>query len=546
MNIAQLQATIVRGMHWADKVAKEIIASGKFKPYWVDDMKTPSGFAHIGSMLGPIIHSTVYRALKDAGQDAKLTYVFNDFDTADEFPKEFQEQLTGNEGKVLKMIPSPSSDFQNFADFIADDLKKSIEYLGFEGEYVSSWELYHEGKFDTVIREALDSADKIQDIYERVSGSKKRQSGWLPFQVICENCQKLGTTKVFDWDGEKVSYKCEPSLVTWAEGCGHEGKVSPFGGNGKLPWKVDWAAHWKVMGVTVEGAGKDHASAGGSYDIAMAICKEVFEYPEPYKLPYEFILVGGKKMSSSKGRGLKAHDLVNILPSEVARFLFVNFDIGSQSNFDPDGTMAIPDLFDAYDKAWEAYDKAGDEKLSRTYLLSQTGKTPEKEKGFYAPRFRLIAGFVSQGLTDSEILEKTEKDKGGKLDDSELKTLEERIKYAKVWVENYSPSEYRFDMTETLPQEANNFSQEQKDYLLNIERVFNEGDTAESLQVSLYELTKELGISTKDAFAALYIILIGKTHGPRAGMLLSKFGREKVINRIKSLGKGGDDDAHAK
>ncbi len=57
-------------------------------------------------------------------------------------------------------------------------------------------------------------------------------------------------------------------------------------------------------------------------DIAMELCDQVFNYTKPYKLPYEFILIGGKKMSSSKGLGLKAHDITKILPPEVARFLF--------------------------------------------------------------------------------------------------------------------------------------------------------------------------------------------------------------------------------
>ena len=65
-------------------------------------------------------------------------------------------------------------------------------------------------------------------------------------------------------------------MVKWAQGCDHEGKISPFGGTGKLPWKVDWAAHWKVLGITIEGAGKDHASKGGSYDIAMMLCEKGF------------------------------------------------------------------------------------------------------------------------------------------------------------------------------------------------------------------------------------------------------------------------------
>ncbi len=522
-------------MHWADKVTQEIISSGKFKPYWVDDMKTPSGFAHIGSMLGPVIHSAIYRALKDAGEEARLTYVFNDFDPADEFPAVLKNTLEGHQGKALKMVPSPDPKFDNLADYLADDLKKSIEYLGFEADYLSSWDLYHRGLFDEVIKLALDNSEKIQDIYQKVSGSAKKEAGWLPFQVICEKCGKLGTTKVTAWDGEKVTYKCEPDLVTWAKGCGHEGSVSPFGGTGKLPWKVDWAAHWKVIGVTIEGAGKDHASAGGSYDIAMTICEEVFGYPKPYKLPYEFILIGGKKMSSSKGVGLKAHDLVKILPAEVARFLFISSDIKSQSNFDPIETMAIPDLFDNYDASWEAYDKGGDEKLARTYVLSQIKSVSPKEKGFFAPRFRDIANFISQGLTEKEVEEKLVGIKGGVLDESEKRVLNERIKYAKVWLTDYAPSEYRFEMTEEVPEVAKNLNVEQKEYLEAVTKLFENEVSADSLQIELYELSKEKGIKASDAFAAIYMAFIGKTHGPRAGVLLSNFGKDKVLGRLKEV-----------
>ena len=514
-------------MHWADKIAEEIISSGFYKPYWVDDMKTPSGFSHIGSMLGPVIHSAIYRAMRDAGQSVKLTYVFNDFDPADEFPVILKDALEGHQGKALKMVPSPDPAFENLADYLADDLKKSIEYLGFEAEYISSWDLYHQGKFDEVIRVALDNSEKIQDIYQKVSGSAKKEAGWLPFQVICEECGKIGTTKVFGWDGEKVSYKCEPTLVTWAKGCGHEGKISPFGGTGKLPWKVDWAAHWKVIGVTIEGAGKDHASAGGSYDIAMTICEEVFNYPKPYKLPYEFILIGGKKMSSSKGVGLKAHDLVKILPAEVARFLFINSDIKSQSNFDPIGTMAIPDLFDAYDKAWEEVD--------RSFVLSQVKDDKTKQKKMFKPRFKDVANYLSQGLTEKEVLEKMEKTKNEKLDNDEDKLLEERIKYAKAWLADYAPDEYHFNLTEEVPAIAKDLTSEQKDYLRKVTDLLGDISDANDLQLSLYNLSKEMNIKSSDAFAAIYTAFIGKTHGPRAGVMLAGFGKEKVVKRINDI-----------
>src|SRR5258708_5956205 len=106
-----------------------------------------------------------------------------------------------------------------------------------------------------VIRTALQKADVIRRIYKDVSGSQ-RDEKWLPLSVVCENCGKIGTTIAVSFDGERVEYRCEKNKVEWAEGCGHEGKVSPFDGHAKLPWKVEWPAKFKVMGVHVEGGGK--------------------------------------------------------------------------------------------------------------------------------------------------------------------------------------------------------------------------------------------------------------------------------------------------
>lgn len=520
-------------MYWADKIAKQIIDSGKNKPYWVDDMKTPSGFAHVGSLKGPLLHSVIYRALSDVSKEkTEFTFVFNDFDPADELPPEFKTSLSKFMAFPLKKIPSPQKGFESLGDFLANDLKIAMEELGVEAKYLSSWDMYHEGKFDEVIKTALDNSDKIQDIYQKVSGSKKKEQGWLPFQVICENCGKLGTTKVYAWDGKVVSYKCEPKLVTWAKGCGHEGKLSPFGGTGKLPWKVDWPAHWKVIGVTVEGAGKDHASAGGSYDIAMALCEEVFKYPHPFKVPYEFLLIGGKKMSSSKGLGLKAHDLTKILPPEVGRFLFIRADYREQINFDPVGTMAIPDLFDEYDRTWQAYIDGSDETLARAFELSQIKQVPEKKK-IFPPRFRDVANYMQ--LPNIDLKNKFEEEKGSALTQEELRLLEDRKKYANIWLQNYAPQQFKIEMAESMSPEVKKLSTHQKKYLEGVIRLIEKQADAEKLQVDLYELSKSQKIDTKKAFSAIYIALIGRDHGPKAAWFLLQYPKEKVIQRLKEV-----------
>ncbi len=528
-------------MYWADKIAKEIISSGKYKsslplrgkPYWVDDMKTPSGFAHIGSLRGPITHSLIFRALKDADKEATYTFVINDFDPVDELSPELKDKFGKYLGFPLKRVPSPEAKFESLADYYADDFISTNRALGVEAKILSSWEMYREGKFDGVIKEALDNSEKIQDIYQKVSGSKKREKGWLPFQVICEKCGKLGTTRVYDWDDKAVSYKCEPNMVTWAKGCGHEGKVSPFGGTGKLPWKVDWAAHWKVIGVTIEGAGKDHASAGGSYDIAMALCKEVFNYPQPFKLPYEFLLIGGKKMSSSKSLGLKAHDMVKILPADLGRFLFSRWDYREQVEFNPAGTMAIADLFDEYDRCWQAYIDGSDEDLARIFVLAQVAKVPQK-KTIFLPRFREVAQVLQMPNVNPKDYFKEKK--GSDLKDEEKDILEERMKYAKVWLSEDAPSDAVFKIAGALPKEAKKLSGKQKKYLDGLADLIDKAKTPQALEEKMYELTKEIGLSTKDTFQAVYISLFGKPHGPKASWLIWE-NKDKAIKLFKEASK---------
>ncbi len=402
--------------------------------------------------------------------------------------------------------------------------------LGITPEFLSSWDMYQDGKFDEAIKLALDNADKIQDIYAEISGSKKKEMNWLPLQVICENCGKVGTTRVYDWNGKTVAYKCEPELVKWAKGCDNEGRISPFGGNGKLPWKVDWPSHWMVIGVTSEGAGKDHSSAGGSRDIARELVKEVFKIEEPFNLPYEFFLIGGKKMASSKGLGLKARELTELLPLELGRFLFCRADYKQQVNFDPNGTMAIPDLFDEYDRCFTEYINNAGSDFARAFELSHIGELPEKNK-ILLPRFRDVANYIQQPSVD--IHKKYSETKGSELSEKEKIILDERIKYAKIWLEKFAPD----DMKLTLSEKENTFKlfDDQKKFLEKVIDLIKEDSSADDLQIKIFELTKEMKIAPKSGFQAIYQTLIGKDFGPKAGAFIRQYDKEEIIKKLQSV-----------
>ena len=102
--------------------------------------------------------------------------------------------------------------------------------------------------------------------------------------------------------------------------------------------------------MTIEPNGKDLATAGGSRDRADAIAREVFEREPPLNFPYEFLNLAGKKMSTSKGLGAAAHTIGSVVPPEQLRFLFVRNRPESAMEFDPEGTDAVPRLFDEFDR----------------------------------------------------------------------------------------------------------------------------------------------------------------------------------------------------
>lgn len=275
-------------MFWADKLLEKIEGSQVIEDAW-----TPSGIVHMGSLKGPIIHDVLFKVLKQKGIEAKFIFGFDDFDPIDGLPSDLKESFEKYMGVPISNVPSPDGN-GTFGDYFGNKLKALFEKLDVRPEIYKTSEVYKSGKFDEAIKIALDNVEKVRKVYSDTY-KKETSSDWFPLQVVCPNCGKLGTTKVTAWDGEKVKYVCSPDLVKWAQGCGQEGEISPFGGNAKMPWKVEWAAAWYTFGVTIEGAGKDHASAGGSYDVAMQIVEKVFNKPQPLKLGYEFFLTGGKK-----------------------------------------------------------------------------------------------------------------------------------------------------------------------------------------------------------------------------------------------------------
>lgn len=506
-------------MFWADQIASDI-KKRKLPLEWVDDMKTPSGRVHVGALRGVVIHDLIYKTLKDQGVNAKYTYVFDDHDPMDGLPIYLdQEKYLPEMGKPLFQVPSPEPGFSSYAEYFAKEFQHVFNTIGCEPEIIWASKLYLDGKMDGVIRECLDKADEIKAVYEEIY--KKTIPGKVyPFQPLCPQCGKISTTTVTDWDGKEVTFTCEVNKVNFTKGCDYSGKQSPFSTKdhfaGKLPWKVEWPSVWKVLGITVEGAGKDHMTAGGSHDVAQQLCEKVLNYQTPYPLAYEWFILGKQKMSSSKGIGASAIDMLKILPPELLRFLMVRTKINSEINFDLQNPQMIPALFDEYQKCADAYFNKGDEDLARIFHLSQIGKAIVPTK----VRFSVLAQWIQMPNMDEEI--KKEK-------------AEEWAGYATYYVEHFAPESEKFLIQEKLPEEAGDLTEKQKELLQKVLQELDKQKDAEKFQFDIYELGKTLGLSGKDTFSAIYKVLIGKDHGPKAAWLILSLDKEFVKKRFQEV-----------
>ena len=526
-------------MDWADELAGAAVATGVAQV--VNDSKTPSGTVHVGSLRGPVVHDAIWRALRERGVEAQFLYGVDDLDAMDAASLLTPDSVDRFMGVPLADVPAPAgSPAPNYArHFVGSLFLPTFERLGIRPQFYWMTEIYRSGALDPLIRRALDRAGLVRAIYRRVSRVEK-PSGWLPIQPVCQNCGRVGTTIATDWDGETVRYECLPDLVQWAKGCGFGGRLSPFGGRAALPWNLDWAAKWSHFGVTIEGCGKDLATAGGSRDRSDAIAREVFEREPPRNVTYEFLNVGGRKMSTSRGTGAAAHTIAEVIPPPQLRFLFLRPRPNQAIEFDPVGTDAIPRLFDEFDRIADA--TAGREvkgelppKPERlfAYSLVDPGADVAGTAAAYRPPFLHLSLILQAGRDPAAYFAA---EKGSPLTDAEAATLRERVDAVRAWLDVYAPDSARYAVArDGVPDEVSRLADEQRLYLTALARAVGTHPPATGLewQASIFEVAAAAGLPAGRAFGALYLAFLGRPNGPRAGWLLASLEQEFVVRRLR-------------
>jgi lysyl-tRNA synthetase class 1 len=523
-------------MFWADKIANDVerkyadrIKNGE--PIMVRDEKTASGRVHVGSLRSASLHALVADVLRSRGHNVEFYFEINDYDPMDGIPSYLDETTYQKYmGHPLCAIPAPEEGYDNFAELYGQEYVRVLEKVGFGAEVYRASELYRSGAMNDLIRAALDNKDLIREIYLRVSKSDK-PAGWYPLNVICENCGNLSATKITDWDGEQVTYTCSSDTIEWADGCGHVGTMSPFDGNAKFPWKVDWPAKFVAKNVHFEGGGKDHYSKGGSRQVAEAISREVFKYEPPYGVFNEFFLIEGKKMSSSKGSGATAVSMTELLPAHILRLLLIKTPINRQISFNPEGD-AIPVLFDTYDRLAEKYWSGVEDDDSQVFKFAHLPKDRNtlSERRFL-PRFSQVAFLVQMphmNLEDEIALMK-----GSPLTEADQAELRMRAMYAKKWLEQYAEDKFIFELQQSLPDVA--ITAEERAALTELADKISVTDelSGEVLHQLIHDVKESSGLTPKVFFSAIYKLFLGKDSGPKVGWFLSSLEKDFVIKRLR-------------
>ncbi|MEO6061116.1 MAG: lysine--tRNA ligase, partial [Thermoflexales bacterium] len=306
---------------------------------------------------------------------------------------------------------------------------------------------------------------------------------------------------------------------------------------GKLPWNIEWVAKWVTFPVGVEGAGKDHSTAGGSREVSEATMRAIYPGSQPpYNIPYEFFLVGGRKMSSSKGVGALARDMADFLPPEILRFVMLRSQPQHPVDFAADEEFMVK-LFNDYDRvharAYSAEAAAGDPKAKddkRTFDMSQV----TDEGGYYDANFQLVTALAQ--MPHLEVEAEIARRKGTPLSEVESRHLRRRIQAARVWLDTYAADEEKIIVRQSLPERANSLSAAQRAFLRALAaQLPGAPSDDDGLQGLIFEAARMTPLPSGDAFKAIYRVLLDRESGPRAGSLLAFLERDFSVARFNEL-----------
>ena len=329
--------------------------------------------------------------------------------------------------------------------------------------------------------------------------------------------------KSFDPLADTVHYVCEGTKLgeKFVSGCGHEGDAKITEGNGKLMWKVEFAARWAAFDIMFDAYGMEITY---SLKINVWVAEHVLSYPPPYHARYElFQDKSGKKISKSVGNLVTPEEWLEFASSASLRLLMYKRIIGARSVSLDD----IPFYMDDFDDLEEYYfskrrdpNRMKDARQRGLYEYAML-LDPPAAKPPHVP-YRLLAQLASvapSGAVEDFVLKRLAS--YGMVSGS-TEGLQARVAWASKWAAR--------EGRPTLPPPelgppARNAVKEFATAILTAK-------DADGVQNAAFEAAKKNGLKPAEFFPSVYAILLGSDRGPRLGPYVIDAGRDAVSRSL--------------
>jgi len=520
---------------WYDKTAVEIIKRERKLGRSLDLIRTESGlgasgFPHIGSFADCARSYAVALALQEQGFKSEYVAFADDLDGLRKVPAGLPKSLSKYLGYPVTSIPDLYGCHGSFGEHMTSLLLEALDKSNVKYTFMSAKKAYEKGLFNEEIKTILMNATRVGEIVKEEVGQEKFVEV-LPYFPICSNCGRIYTTKAHTLLSEegKVLYTCEGMEVKgrWLEGCGHEGEADIGKGEGKLGWKVEFAARWKALDIRFEPYGKDIAD---SVRVNDRICREIFNWAPPTHARYEMYLdKSGKKISKSAGNVFTPQVWFRYGSPQSLLLLTLKRFVGARSlsvTDIPQYMNELDELEDIYFGKKRVSDKKELAKLTGLYKYCWFFNTPSKP-GDHVPYNLLtfLAKVAPEGSEFDFIMGKLRGYGYGK--DGFSDDLKSRINYALNWSQ---------DFTE-INERALELNEEEKNAVKELIQALQTKETEEEIQGAVFSIARKNNIKPSRFFKTLYKILLGVPQGPRLGPYILAMGRENVIDALERAAK---------
>lgn len=495
----------LKNMHWSEITARNIAGERK-PPFVVAAGITPSGPVHPGTLCEFLYAYAIAEQLKKYG---KVHYIFvsDDFDALDSVPeplKEYADIINEDMGMPLHLARDPKGCHTSFAEhFIAETLG-IMKVFGVKPEFMRASKLYEKGKYDKYAKMLCERKDEVKKVVQESSMRKEMPDDWFPILPLCEKCKNIDKNVITEYKDGSYKYKCRK--------CSYVGEDRIENHHYKLLFRLDWPTRQKFLDVVVEGGSVDHHTPGGTLSTVCAIHRKIYNEEPPYLYKFGLLKYKGKKYSKSKGIGHKVTELLELAPPELVKYILFRPDIQEDKELVIDKETLFP-LLDEFRRiaqlhsAGEVVSSRADHKKIIAFELCNVKKMWKADVADMVLYYNIYR--------DWKMVRKLTEDAKG------VEFLEP---YLKVWMEmGLVPDRYMFEIRtgEKPPEVIKKFIETLDDKM-----------SAEEIHQAVFEFAKGNSVEPKEIFRQIYIWLIGREQGPKAGKLIYAVGVKKLKKEL--------------